>query len=97
MLDDMAKERNATETGRAGLPKAPMKRVVYVGGPKGEESIRRLLAAGKLSQQTRKNYVLRIRAYLRRIEMSPDQFVRRVFEKPEENDEDLVKFIAEVS
>ena len=88
---------NATETGRAGLSKAPMKRVVCAGGPKGEESIRRLLAADKLSQQTRKNYVLRIRAYLRRIGISPDQFVRRVGENPEAFEEDFVKFIAEVS
>ncbi len=32
-----------------------------------ETSITKLLAAGKLAPQTKENYVLRIRAYLRRV------------------------------
>jgi integrase len=62
-----------------------------------ESSIAKLLAAGKLARQTKENYVLRIRAYLRRSGMSPDQFAREVKRHPKKFEEEFVKFIGEVS
>ena len=62
-----------------------------------ESSIATLRASGKLAPQTKENYILRIRAYLRRVGMSPDQFIRSVGENPKAFEEDFVKFIAEVS
>ena len=75
----------------------PIVGVIHAESKKGEESIRRLLAAGKLAPQTRENYILRVRAYLRLVGMSPDQFVRNVGKDPRTFEEDFVKFIAEVS
>ena len=62
-----------------------------------EESIATLRASGKLASQTKENYILRIRAYLRRVGMPPDQFIRTVSRDPKAFEEDFVKFIAEVS
>lgn len=65
--------------------------------PDEEKSIVKLLSAGKLAQQTKENYILRIRAYLRRVEKSPDEFVRDVKRHPKKFEEDFVKFIGDVS
>lgn len=65
--------------------------------PSEESSIATLRASGKLAPQTKENYILRIRAYLRRTGMSPDQFILTVSRDPKAFEEDLVKFIAEVS
>ena len=62
-----------------------------------ESSIATLRASGKLALQTKENYILRIRAYLRRIGESPDQFIQTVSRNPKAFEEDFVKFIAEVS
>ncbi len=62
-----------------------------------ETSIAKLLAAGKLAPQTKENYILRIRAYLRRVAKSPDQFIREVKRNPKKFEEEFVKFIGEVS
>jgi integrase len=62
-----------------------------------EASIAKLLSAGKLAQQTKENYILRIRAYLRRVGKSPDEFVRDVRRRPKKFEEDFVRFIGEVS
>ena len=62
-----------------------------------EASVARLLAAAKLSPQTRENYVLRVRAYLRRLGQTPDEFVRRVGEDPKWFEEGFIAFIGEVS
>ena len=64
---------------------------------KEESSIVTLRASGKLALQTKENYILRIRAYLRRVGMSPDQFIQTVSGHPKAFEEDFVKFIAEVS
>jgi integrase len=64
---------------------------------KEESSIATLRASGKLAAQTKENYILRIRAYLKRVGMSPDQFVRNVSTNPKTFEEDFVKFIADVS
>lgn len=60
-------------------------------------SIATLRASGKLALQTKENYILRIRAYLKRVGMSPDQFVLSVSKDPKAFEEDFIKFIAEVS
>ncbi|MDG6899905.1 MAG: site-specific integrase [Nitrososphaerota archaeon] len=62
-----------------------------------ESSVATLRASGKLAHQTKENYILRIRAYLRRVGMSPDQFIQTVSRDPKAFEEDFVKFIAEVS
>ncbi|MDG7024975.1 MAG: site-specific integrase [Nitrososphaerota archaeon] len=62
-----------------------------------ESSIATLRASGKLALQTKENYILRIRAYLRRTGTSPDQFIQTVSRDPKAFEEDFVKFIAEVS
>jgi death-on-curing family protein len=62
-----------------------------------ETSVSRLLAAAKLARQTRENYVLRVRAYLRRLGQSPDEFVRKVGEDPKWFEEGFIVFIGEVS
>ena len=62
-----------------------------------ESSIATLRASGKLASQTKENYILRIRAYLRQEGMSPDQFIQAVNRDPKAFEEDFVKFIAEVS
>ena len=62
-----------------------------------EPSITTLRASGKLAIQTKENYILRIRAYLRRVGMSPDQFIQTVSRDPKAFETDFVKFIAEVS
>ncbi|MDG7015790.1 MAG: site-specific integrase, partial [Nitrososphaerota archaeon] len=62
-----------------------------------ESSIATLRASGKLALQTKENYILRIRAYLRRVGTSPDQFIQTVSRDPKAFEEDFVKFIAEVS
>ena len=62
-----------------------------------ESSIATLRASGKLAPQTKENYILRIRAYLRQEGMSPDQFIQVVNRDPKAFEEDFVKFIAEVS
>ena len=64
---------------------------------KEESSIATLRASGKLAPQTKENYILRIRAYLRREGASPDQFVQTVSRDPKAFETDFVKFIAEVS
>ena len=64
---------------------------------KEESSIATLRASGKLALQTKENYILRIRAYLRRAGMSPNQFIQTVDRDPKAFEEDFVKFIAEVS
>ena len=64
---------------------------------KEDSSIATLRASGKLAPQTKENYILRIRAYLRQVGMSPDQFVRGVGGDPKAFETDFVKFIAEVS
>ncbi len=63
----------------------------------GEKSIERLLAAGKLAQQTKENYVTRIRAYLRLVGKTPDEFVAGVKRHPKRFEEEFVKFIGRVS
>jgi integrase len=60
-------------------------------------SIATLRASGKLAPQTKENYILRIRAYLRRMGESPDQFIQTVSRDPKAFEEDFVRFIAEVS
>ena len=62
-----------------------------------ESSVATLRASGKLAHQTKENYILRIRAYLRRVGMSPDQFIQTVSTDPKAFEEDFVRFIAEVS
>ena len=62
-----------------------------------ESSIATLRASGKLAPQTKENYILRIRAYLRRVGTSPDQFIQTVSRDPKAFEEDFVKFITEVS
>ncbi|MDG6920622.1 MAG: site-specific integrase [Nitrososphaerota archaeon] len=62
-----------------------------------ESSVATLRASGKLAHQTKENYILRIRAYLRRVGMSPDQFIQTVSRDPKAFEEDFVKFIAVVS
>lgn len=62
-----------------------------------EESIAKLLAAGKLAKQTKANYVMRVRAYLRPSAMTPDQFLSEVRRRPKKFEEEFVKFIGEVS
>ena len=62
-----------------------------------EASVGRLLAAAKLSPQTRENYVLRVRAYLRRLGQTPDVFVRKVGEDPNWFEEGFIAFIGEIS
>ncbi|MDG7027570.1 MAG: site-specific integrase [Nitrososphaerota archaeon] len=64
---------------------------------KEESSIATLRASGKLAPQTKENYILRIRAYLRRVGTSPDQFIQTVSRDPKAFEEDFVKFITEVS
>ena len=64
---------------------------------KEESSIATLRASGKLAPQTKENYILRIWAYLRRVGMSPDQFIQTVSRDPKAFETDFVKFIAEVS
>ena len=64
---------------------------------KEESSIATLRASGKLAAQTKENYILRIRAYLRRAGTSPDQFIKTVNGDPKVFEVDFVKFIAEVS
>ena len=64
---------------------------------KEESSIATLNASGKLAPQTKENYILRIRAYLKRVGMPPDQFIQTVSKDPKAFEEDFVKFIAEVS
>ena len=61
---------------------------------KEESSIATLRASGKLALQTKENYILRIRAYLRRVGTSPDQFIQTVSRDPKAFEEDFVKFIA---
>jgi integrase len=65
--------------------------------PDEETPIAKLLSAGKLAQQTKENYILRIRAYLRRVRKSPGEFVRDVQHHPKNFEEDFVKFIGEIS
>ena len=65
-------------------------------GEESEDSIRRLMDIGKLAPQTKANYILRIRAYLRRVKMNPDQFIREVKRRPKWFEEDFIKFIGEV-
>lgn len=65
-------------------------------GEDGEDSIRKLMDLGKLAPQTKANYILRIRAYLKRVKMNPDQFVREVRRRPKWFEEDFIKFIGEV-
>lgn len=67
------------------------------GEGKEEASIVKLRAAGKLSPQTRENYILRVKAYLKRVDRSPDEFVREVRRHPKKFEEEFVKFIGEVS
>ena len=62
----------------------------------GEDSIDKLMDLGKLAPQTKANYVLRIRAYLKRVKMNPDQFVREVRRRPKWFEEDFVRFVGEV-
>ena len=65
-------------------------------GEESEDSIRKLMDIGKLAPQTKANYILRIRAYLRRVKMNPDQFIREVKRRPKWFEEDFIKFIGEV-
>lgn len=65
-------------------------------GPE-ESSILRLQAAAKLSPQTRENYVLRVRAFLRRVDMSADEFVKKVESDPKWFEEEYIVFVGEVS
>ena len=67
------------------------------GAASGEASIDRLLAIEKLSIQTRQNYALRVRAYLRRTGKTPDKLVAQVRRSPKRFEEDFVRFLGEVS
>lgn len=62
-----------------------------------DSSISKLLAVGKLASQTKVNYVLRIRSYLRRVAVTPDSFVRAVNDDPRRFEEEFIVFIGEVS
>lgn len=62
-----------------------------------ETSIARLLAAAKLSSQTRENYVLRVRSFLRRVGQTPDEFVNKVGADPKWFEDEFIGFIGEVS
>jgi integrase len=62
-----------------------------------EASVSKLLAVGRLSPQTRENYVLRIRAYIRRIGASPDQFIQDAVANPKRFEEEFIAFIGQVS
>jgi len=62
-----------------------------------ETSIAKLLAAAKLAHQTRENYSLRVRAYLRRLGLTPDEFVRMVEADPKWFEEEFILFVGEVS
>lgn len=63
----------------------------------GEASIEKLLAAGKLAPQTKENYIARIRAYLKLVRKTPDEFVADVRRHPKRFEEEFVKFIRRVS
>ena len=70
--------------------------VVQEGAPEGEESFRRLLAAGKLADQTKHNYVGRVRAYMRktgRQGMTPDEFLAEIKRRRNKFEEEFIRFI----
>jgi integrase len=63
----------------------------------GETSIGKLLAIGRLAAQTKENYLMRIRAYLRRVGATPDDFIQKVGTDPKQFEEEFIAFIGETS
>jgi hypothetical protein len=63
--------------------------------PKVEQpaSIAKLMALGKLADQTKKNYTIRVMSYLREIGKSPDEFVNDVRRHPKKFEADFIEFL----
>ena len=59
-------------------------------------SVERLMASAKLSEVTKRNYMMRVNQYLKEAKMNPDELVRWAKSKPRKFEESFIAFIQQV-